>query len=104
MNDVEAVQSSIEMVPSLPVYLYFYRVPSLFRYTDPEIASVGITAATGPRKRFLYAVGKQYRRMCNGQPIISKREEQGFIKVLFAADSDAGAWRAGSWCARGRPT
>ena len=83
MNDVEP-SVIIEMVPSC-LFTSISIVPSCL-YTDPEIASVGITEEEARRKGIPLRCGK-YIMNVNGQSIISK-EEQGFIKVLFAADSD----------------
>ena len=83
MNDVEP-SVIIEMVPSC-LFTSISIVPSCL-YTDPEIASVGITEEEARRKGISLRCGK-YIMNVNGQSIISK-EEQGFIKVLFAADSD----------------
>ena len=83
MNDVEP-SVIIEMVPSC-LFASISIVPSCL-YTDPEIASVGITEEEARRKGISLRCGK-YIMDVNGQSIISK-EEQGFIKVLFAADSD----------------
>ena len=74
----------IEMVPSC-LFTPISIVPSCL-YTDPEIASVGITEEEARKKGVPVRCGR-YTMSVNGQAIISK-EEKGFIKVLFAADSD----------------
>ena len=83
MNNVEP-SVIVEMVPSC-LFTSISIVPSCL-YTDPEIASVGITEEEARKKGIPLRCGK-YVMNVNGQSIISK-EEQGFIKVLFAADSD----------------
>ena len=55
-------------------------------YLNPEIATVGLTEEEAERKGIPVRCGR-YRMDANGQTILSK-EEVGFIKVLFAADSD----------------
>lgn len=74
----------VEMVPSC-LFTPISIVPSCL-YTDPEIASVGLSEEEARRKGVPVRCGK-YTMSVNGQSIISK-EEKGFIKVLFAADSD----------------
>lgn len=83
MNDVPP-SVIVEMVPSC-LFVPISIVPSCL-YTDPEIASVGITEEGARRKGIPIRCGR-YVMDVNGQSIISK-EDQGFIKVLFAADSD----------------
>lgn len=83
MNDVPP-SVIVEMVPSC-LFVPISIVPSCL-YTDPEIASVGITEEEARRKGIQIRCGR-YVMDVNGQSIISK-EEQGFIKVIFAADSD----------------
>ncbi|MCI8884960.1 MAG: dihydrolipoyl dehydrogenase [Dorea sp.] len=83
MNDVPP-SVIVEMVPSC-LFVPISIVPSCL-YTDPEIASVGITEEEARRKGVPIRCGR-YVMDVNGQSIISK-EEQGFIKILFAADSD----------------
>lgn len=83
MNDVPP-SVIVEMVPSC-LFVPISIVPSCL-YTDPEIASVGITEEEARKKGVPIRCGK-YVMDVNGQSIISK-EEQGFIKILFAADSD----------------
>lgn len=74
----------IEMVPSC-LFTSISIVPSCL-YTDPEIASVGITEEEARKKGVPIRCGR-YTMSVNGQAIIAK-EEKGFIKVLFASDSD----------------
>lgn len=74
----------VEMVPSC-LFTPISIVPSCL-YTDPEIASVGMTEEEARRKGVPVRCGR-YIMNANGQSIIS-REEQGMIKVVFAADSD----------------
>lgn len=83
MNDMQP-SVIVEMVPSC-LFTPISIVPSCL-YTDPEIASVGITEEEARKKGIPLRCGK-YIMDVNGQSIISQ-EEQGFIKVLFAADSD----------------
>ena len=74
----------ISMVPGglfTPVSI----IPSCI-YTDPEIASVGLTEEEARKKGVPVRCGRYVMRE-NGQSIISG-EEEGFIKVLFAPDSD----------------
>lgn len=74
----------VEMVPSC-LFTPISIVPSCL-YTDPEIASVGLTEEEARKKGVPVRCGR-YTMKVNGQSIIAK-EEKGFIKVLFAADSD----------------
>lgn len=74
----------ISMVPSC-LFTPISIVPSCL-YTEPEIASVGLTEEEARRKGVPVRCGK-YVMDVNGQSIITKGEK-GFIKVLFAADSD----------------
>ena len=83
MNDVPP-SVIVEMVPSC-LFVPISIVPSCL-YTDPEIASVGLTEEEAGRKGVPIRCGR-YVMDVNGQSIISK-EEQGVIKILFAADSD----------------
>ena len=83
MNDMQP-SVIIEMVPSC-LFTPISIVPSCL-YTDPEIASVGITEESARKKGIPLRCGK-YVMDENGQAVIS-REKHGFIKLLFAADSD----------------
>lgn len=83
MNDLEP-SVILSMVPSC-LFVSMSIIPSCL-YTDPEIASVGLTEEEARKKGVPVRCGK-YTMSANGQSIISK-EEQGFIKVIFAADSD----------------
>lgn len=74
----------VEMVPSC-LFTPISIVPSCL-YTDPEIASVGLTEEEARKKGVPVRCGR-YTMRFNGQSIISK-EEKGFIKILFAAESD----------------
>ncbi len=74
----------LSMVPSC-LFTPISIVPSCL-YTEPEIASVGLTEEEAGRKGVPVRCGK-YVMDVNGQSVITK-EEKGFIKVLFAADSD----------------
>ena len=74
----------VEMVPSC-LFVPISIVPSCL-YTDPEIATVGLTEEEARLKGVPIRSGR-YVMDVNGQSIISK-EEQGVIKILFAADSD----------------
>lgn len=83
MNNIQP-SVIISMVPSC-LFTPISIVPSCL-YTEPEIASVGLTEEEARRKGVAVRCGKYVMDM-NGQSIIAK-EESGFIKVLFAADSD----------------
>lgn len=83
MNGVPA-SVIVEMVPSC-LFVPISIVPSCL-YTDPEIASVGLTEEEARKKGVPIRCGR-YVMDGNGQSIISK-EERGVIKILFAADSD----------------
>ncbi len=60
-------------------------VPSCV-YTEPEIASVGLTAAEAEARGLTPRVGK-YMMMGNGKTII-ENGERGFIKLVFDAETD----------------
>lgn len=83
MNDMEP-SVVLSMVPS-GQFLSLPIVPSCL-YTDPEIASVGLSEEEALARGVQVHCGK-YIMSSNGKSIISM-EEQGFIKVVFAADSD----------------
>ena len=83
MNDVPA-SVIVEMVPSC-LFVPISIVPSCL-YTDPEIASVGLSEEEARKKGVPIRCGR-YVMDGNGQAIISK-EDRGVIKILFAADSD----------------
>lgn len=83
MNDLQP-SVIIEMVPSC-LFTPISIVPSCL-YTDPEIASVGITEESARKKGIPLRCGK-YVMDVNGQAVITQ-EKHGFIKLLFAADSD----------------
>lgn len=74
----------VSMVPSC-LFTPISIVPSCL-YTDPEIASVGLTEEEAREKGVPVRCGR-YAMEGNGQTIISK-ETVGFIKILFAKDSD----------------
>lgn len=74
----------LSMVPSC-LFVSMSIVPNCL-YTDPEIASVGLTEEEAVKRGVPIRCGR-YTMSANGQSIISK-EEEGFIKVIFAADSD----------------
>lgn len=74
----------VSMVPSC-LFTPISIVPSCL-YTDPEIASVGLTEEQAIEKGVPIRCGR-YAMEGNGQTIISK-EAVGFIKILFAKDSD----------------
>lgn len=59
-------------------------VPSCV-YTDPEIASVGLTEEDAKEQRIPVRVGK-FIMSANGKSLIS-REERGFVKILAAEES-----------------
>lgn len=83
MNDLEPTVM-LDMVPS-GLFVSMSIIPSCL-YTDPEIASVGLSEEEARRYGVPVRSGN-YVMSSNGQSIISK-EKQGFIKVIFAADSD----------------
>ena len=83
MNDLKP-SVIVSMVPSC-LFTPISIVPSCL-YTDPEIASVGLTEEQAIEKGVPIRCGR-YAMEGNGQTIISK-EAVGFIKVLFAKDSD----------------
>lgn len=83
MNNAEP-SVILSMVPSC-LFVSTSIIPNCL-YMNPEIASVGFTEEEARRKGVPVRCGK-YTMAANGQTIISK-EEVGFIKVLFAADSD----------------
>lgn len=74
----------LSMVPSC-LFVSMSIIPNCL-YTDPEIASVGLTEEEAVKRGVPIRCGR-YTMSANGQSIISK-EEEGFIKVIFAADSD----------------
>lgn len=83
MNDLKP-SVIVSMVPSC-LFTPISIVPSCL-YTDPEIASVGLTEEQARAKGVPIRCGR-YTLEGNGQAIISK-ESGGFIKILFAKDSD----------------
>lgn len=83
MNDMKP-SVIVSMVPSC-LFTPISIVPSCL-YTDPEIASVGLTEEQARAKGVPIRCGR-YTMEANGQSIISK-ESGGFIKILFAKDSD----------------
>lgn len=83
MNDLKP-SVIVSMVPSC-LFTPISIVPSCL-YTDPEIASVGLTEEQAKEKGVPIRCGR-YAMEGNGQTIISK-EAVGFIKILFAKDSD----------------
>lgn len=60
-------------------------VPSCI-YTDPEIAAVGLDAAAAKARGIAVKTGK-FSMTGNGKSIIEK-QERGFIKVIFDAESE----------------
>lgn len=83
MNDLQP-SVIVSMVPSC-LFTPISIVPSCL-YTEPEIASVGLTERQAREKGVQVRVGR-YDMKGNGQQILS-RESGGFIKVLFAENSD----------------
>ena len=83
MNDVEPT-NILDMVPT-GTFVSMSIIPSCI-YTDPEIASVGLSEEEAKRYGIPVRCGKCFMNM-NGQSIIRK-ENAGVIKVVFAADSD----------------
>lgn len=74
----------LSIVPSC-LFVSMSIIPNCL-YLNPEIATVGLTEEEAEKKGIPVRCGR-YRMDANGQTILSK-EEVGFIKVLFAADSD----------------
>ncbi len=74
----------LDMVPS-GQFVSMSIIPSCV-YTDPEIASVGLSEEEA-RKHYVPVRCGTCVMSTNGQSII-KKEKIGFIKVVFAADSD----------------
>jgi len=60
-------------------------IPSCI-FTDPEIASVGLTSEEAVRRGIAVRTGK-YSMMGNGRSII-EQQERGFIKLVFTADTE----------------
>lgn len=83
MNNLEP-SVILSIVPSC-LFVSMSIIPNCL-YLNPEIATVGLTEEEAERKGIPVRCGR-YRMDANGQTILSK-EEVGFIKVLFAADSD----------------
>lgn len=83
MNELQP-SVMLDMVPS-GLFVAMSIIPSCL-YTNPEIASVGLSEEDAKKYGVPVRCGK-YIMKTNGQSIISK-EEQGFMKVVFAADSD----------------
>lgn len=83
MNDLQP-SVMLDMVPS-GLFVSMSIIPSCL-YTDPEIASVGLSEEEARRYGVPVRCGS-YVMSSNGQSIIAK-EQQGLIKVVFAADSD----------------
>ncbi len=74
----------LDMVPS-GLFVSMSIIPSCV-YTDPEIASVGLSEEEAKKYHVPVRCGTCVMST-NGQSII-KKEKIGFIKVVFAADSD----------------
>ena len=83
MNDLEPT-NILDIVPS-GLFVKMSIIPSCV-YTDPEIASVGLSEEEAKLYRVPVRVGRCIMKT-NGQSIINK-ENTGVIKVVFAADSD----------------
>ncbi len=83
MNNLEP-SVILSIVPSC-LFVSMSIIPNCL-YLNPEIATVGLTEEEAEKKGIPVRCGR-YRMDANGQTILSK-EEVGFIKVLFAADSD----------------
>lgn len=83
MNNIKPT-FMLDMVPS-GLFVSMSIIPSCV-YTDPEIASVGLSEEEAKRHGIPVRCGKCIMSS-NGQTIIRK-EKIGFIKVVFAADSD----------------
>lgn len=74
----------LSMVPSC-LFVSMSIIPSCL-YMEPEIASVGLSEEEAKEKGVPVRCG-HYVMAGNGRSIIS-HDEEGFIKVVFAADSD----------------
>ena len=74
----------LEVVPA-GMYVSLPIVPNCI-YTQPEIATVGITEETARASGMKVRCGR-YSMMENGKSIIA-REEEGFIRLIFEAYSD----------------
>ena len=83
MNDLEPT-NILDMVPT-GLFVKMSIIPSCV-YTDPEIASVGLSEEEAKLYRVPVRVGRCIMKT-NGQSIINK-ENTGVIKVVFAADRD----------------
>ena len=83
MNDLEPT-NILDMVPA-GLFVKMSIIPSCV-YTDPEIASVGISEEEAKYYNVPVRCGRCIMKT-NGQSIINK-EKTGVIKVVFAADSD----------------
>lgn len=83
MNNLEP-SVILSIVPSC-LFVSMSIIPNCL-YLNPEIATVGLTEEEAEKKGIPIRCGR-YRMNANGQTILAK-EEVGFIKVLFAADSD----------------
>ena len=83
MNDLEPT-NILDMVPT-GTFVSMSIIPSCI-YTDPEIASVGLSEEEAKRYGIPVRCGRCVMNV-NGQSIIRK-EDAGVIKVVFAADSD----------------
>lgn len=83
MNDLEPT-NILDMVPT-GTFVSMSIIPSCI-YTDPEIASVGLSEEEAKRYGIPVRCGRCFMNE-NGQSIIRK-ENAGVMKVVFAADSD----------------
>ena len=75
----------LDMVPS-GLFVSMSIIPSCV-YTDPEIASVGLSEEEAKRYGISVRCGKCV--MSSNSQTIIRKEKIGFIKVVFAADNDA---------------
>lgn len=77
--------NAVAAMAGKPAPLNLDAVPACV-YTDPEIASVGLTAAEAQAKGIAVRTGK-YLTTTNGKSLITQ-QERGFIKVVFDHDTD----------------
>ena len=83
MNDLEPT-NILDIVPT-GLFVKMSIIPSCV-YTDPEIASVGLSEEEAKANHVPVRCGRCIMKT-NSQSIINK-ERTGVIKVVFAADSD----------------
>jgi dihydrolipoamide dehydrogenase len=77
--------NAVAAMAGKPAQLNLAAVPACV-YTDPEIATVGLTAAEAEAKGIAVRTGK-FLMAANGKSLITQ-QERGFIKVVFDRDTD----------------